>query len=186
MLRLACDTAAMDDLIERLRAATDAIGALRARVEAGEPWPLSAAYGAEPESSWGPKELLAHVDEMIPYWLGQIDRIVAAGTSDAVRFGRVATDVNRIERIGRDRSLPAGQLFERLDDAARSAAVRFRDLPPGAVEARGLHSRLGEMSVEGIFEHFVVDHVEEHARQLDEILERADRGEANEPGPATA
>jgi hypothetical protein len=176
----------MDDLIGRLQAAIDAIGALRARVEAGDPWPLSVAYGTEPESSWGPKEVLAHVDEMIPYWLGQIDRIVAAGTSDAVPFGRVATDANRIGRIGQDRSLPAGQLFERLHDEARSAAARFRDLPAGAAEARGLHSRLGEMSLEGIFEHFIVDHVEEHARQLAEILERAEGEQTNQPGPTTA
>ena len=38
--------------------------------------------------------------------------------------------------------------------------------------ARGIHPRLGEMTVAGIVERFVVGHLEEHADQLQELADR--------------
>ena len=49
-------------------------------------------------------ELLAHVAEMLPYWLGEAERILAGGP-DPVRFGRVAEDKLRVLTIERDRTL---------------------------------------------------------------------------------
>ena len=36
-------------------------------------------------------ELLAHVAEMLPYWLGEVERILA-GPPEPVPFGRVGSD----------------------------------------------------------------------------------------------
>ncbi len=172
MLPLACDTAAMDEALEhRLEASRAALAGLRVAVEHREPWPLSQVYGPEPESDWGPKEVLAHVAEMVPYWLGQIEALLAA-PADAVPFGRVVTDPNRIDRIGRDRALPAGELFDEIDRAVVDAVALQGRLDADAWARRGTHSRLGEMTVEGIVERFVVGHLEEHVRQLEEILAR--------------
>jgi hypothetical protein len=161
----------MNDQIERLTKARRAILALRPAVEGREPWPLSRAYGAEPESDWGPKEVLAHAAEMIPFWLAQIDLVVAGG-SDPVPFGRVSSDPVRIERVGRDRKLPAAELFRRIDTAAGEASARLEALSPADSAKRGLHVRLGEMTVDEIVGRFVVGHLDEHAVQLSEILAR--------------
>lgn len=169
MLRPPCDTARVDDLIARLTAAAAAFGRLRDGVAAGEPWPLSPAYGAEPESDWGPKEILAHVAEMLPYWTAEIERILAAGPAP-VPFGRVVTDAGRIARIGADRRLPSGELFDRVAADAAAAAGRWRSLAPADAARLGEHVRLGPMAVESIAERFVVDHLEEHVRQLGGIL----------------
>lgn len=163
----------MDDLIERLDEAAAAFRALRGPVEAGEPWPLSPAYGTEPESDWGPKETLAHVDEMIPFWLDEVGRIVATEGSAPVPFGRTIADSERIGRIGRDRELPAGELFERFDREVAAAKDRIRALPPGALGRLGDHVRLGEMTVADIVERFAIHHLGEHARQLREIVDAA-------------
>jgi hypothetical protein len=163
----------MDDLIERLGEAAAAFRALRWPVEAGEPWPLSPAYGTEPESDWGPKETLAHVDEMIPFWLDQVDRILATGGPAPVPFGRTVADPDRIGRIGRDRAVPAGELFERFDREVAAANDRIRALPPEALERVGAHVRLGEMTVTDVVERFVIDHLGEHGRQLREIVDSA-------------
>ena len=159
----------MDELGDRLEAGRAALAGLRDAVESREPWPLSRAYGAEPESDWGPKEVLAHVGEMAPYWLSQVE-VVLAGSPEPVPFGRVATDPERIDRIGRDRNLPAGELFERIDAGLAAVGVRLAEFEPAERARRGLHSRLGEMTVEGLVERFVVAHLEEHVRQLEEIL----------------
>jgi hypothetical protein len=161
----------MDDLIERLNGAAEAFRAFREPVEAGEPWPLSPAYGTEPESDWGPKETLAHVDEMIPFWLDQVDRILATEGPDPVPFGRTIADPDRIGRIGRDRELSAGELFDRFDREVAAAVDRIRAFPADAFERIGAHVRLGEMTAAEIVERFVTHHLGEHARQLGEIVD---------------
>jgi hypothetical protein len=181
MLRLACDTAAVNDQIERLEAARQAMRALRPGVENREPWPLSRAYGVEPESDWGPKEVLAHVAEMIPFWLGQIEHVVTNG-DEPVPFGRVTSDPVRIQRIGRDRTLPAAELFDRIDGAAELAAARLAKLSPPQSARRGLNPRLGEMTVDAIVGRFVVGHLDEHVAQLTEILARASEAPSDQTG----
>jgi hypothetical protein len=161
----------MPALAVRLRAASAAIEGLRADVAAGDPWPLSAAYGSEPESDWGPKEVLAHVAEMLDYWQAEIARILDGG-QEPVPFGRVSTDPARIERIGRDRLQPTSELFDHLAAGAGRLAARMRTLAPSDLARRGLHPRLGEMTVDGILTRFLVSHLEEHVKQLREILDR--------------
>lgn len=179
MLRLACDTAAVNDQIERLEAARQAMAALRVDVENLEPWPLSRAYGVEPESDWGPKEVLAHVAEMIPFWLGQIE-LVIADVSEPVPFGRVSSDPDRIARVGSDRKLPASELFDRIDTAAGLAGARLAALSPAESARRGLHARFGEMTVDAIAGRFVVGHLDEHVAQLREILARPSEAQSDQ------
>jgi hypothetical protein len=155
----------------RLRAAAAAVRALRPAVEAGEPWPLAERFGTEPEASWGPREVLAHLAEMLPFWLGEMERVVAAD-SQPYPFGRVADDPIRIATIERDRTLPLRELFARIDDAADRYARRLPELDPDTLTRRGLHPRLGEMTVAEMLERFVVRHLAEHADQLGETLPR--------------
>jgi DinB family protein len=163
---------ALEELAARLAAAAAGMESLRPTVVAREPWPLSDAYGAEPESDWGPKEVLAHVAEMLGYWLAQVDAIVAAPSGAAPSFGRIATDPDRIARIGEDRRLPADELFDRVAAAASDVGRRMVSLSPEELARSGVHPRLGEMVLPAIFERFMVSHLEEHVRQLSEVLDR--------------
>ena len=165
----------MSALSDRLTRATAAFGAFQPAVEAGDPWPLSPAYGSEPESDWGPKELLAHTAEMLGYWPAEIDRILGGGPAP-VPFGRVSTDPGRIERIGRDRELPTAELFERIAAEANALGMRIRALAAADAARLGLHQRLGEMTVGRIVERFLVGHLEEHVEQLRDILATSPAG----------
>lgn len=163
----------MDESIERLETATRELIALGPEIEAGEPWPLSAAYGEEPEADWGPKELLAHVAEMVPYWMAQIDAVLAADPdSDPIPFGRVATDEARIARIGADREQPAPALLTAIDASVGAATARLRALGAEAKSRRGLHPRRGELTVEAMVDPFLANHLADHVEQLRGILAR--------------
>ncbi|HEY8847301.1 MAG TPA: hypothetical protein VIM24_11615, partial [Candidatus Limnocylindrales bacterium] len=81
----------MDSPAERLKHAGSELLDLRGPLVAGEPWPLSAAYGTEPEADWGPREVLAHVNEMLPYWATELRVILAGDPAGATPFGRVST-----------------------------------------------------------------------------------------------
>jgi hypothetical protein len=172
MLRLACDTGDVElqtNLAERVRQAGAAIGAERLAVEARAPYPLAERFDHTPEAAWGPPELLAHVSEMLPYWLGEVERILA-GSPDPVPFGRIGDDPVRIAIIGRDRTLPVGELFERTDHGVNRWVDRVSTLSTPQLARLGLHTTRGEMTIEAIVERQVIGHLEEHARQLGEVI----------------
>lgn len=160
----------MDELIGRIERAAGALASERARVEAGEPWPLSAQFGTEPEASWGPRETLAHVTEMLPFWLGEIERILA-GATEPVPFGRVASNELRIGVIERDRSLPLRELFGRLEADAERLTRRLGELTPAEAERTGVHPTLGVLTVHQAAGRFVAGHLEDHAAQIAAILD---------------
>ena len=165
---------AVTDLADRLSVARRDFGGLRDAVESGRPWSLSDVFGVEPEAHWGPPEVLAHVAEMVPFWQGEIARILD-GAPEPVPFGRVASDALRIGVIERDRSLPPGELFERIDASAGRFADRLGSLTAAQAARRGLHPTLGDMTVAQIAERFVVSHLEDHVRQLSAALAASDQ-----------
>lgn len=161
--------------LDRLADARADYEALAARVAAGEPWPLATTFGTEPEASWGPREVLAHVAEMLPFWLGELERVVDGDGNAAVPFGRMADDALRIGLIARDRSLPLRVLFARIDTGLGAWLDRLSKLTDADLAKVGLIPRLGEMPVGGIAERFVIGHGEEHILQLGSILAAAGR-----------
>jgi hypothetical protein len=166
---------ALDDQARRLEVAVAAIVELKPRVEAGAPWSLAELYGPEPEASWGPPELLAHLEEYLPYWLGEIERVLDGPPGAPVPFGRVATDPIRIGVIGRDRTLPLRELFSRIEAGTPRVAARLRELTEAEADRTGLHPARGEMNVRDMLEPFLVGHSEGHVTQLREILVAAGR-----------
>jgi hypothetical protein len=166
----------MNDLARRLRDAGTALLGLRAALVAGEPWPLSAAYGTEPEADWGPREVLAHVNEMLGYWPRELAGVLAGDPSAAVPFGRVATDSERLRRIEVDRRRPAADLLDAIDTSLAGAVAFVDGLSPADLERRGAHPARGELTVAQGIEPFLTGHLEGHVDQLREILARSAPG----------
>jgi len=162
---------ALEHLNPRLNAAHERLEALRPEVEAGSPWTPSLHFGVEPEASWNPPELLAHLAEMLPYWLEQVERILA-GYPEPVPFGRVQSDDERIAAIGRDRALAPAELFDRIAIGVEALVGRFATLGPDDAARRATHPTRGEMTLEAVVERMLVGHLEEHATQLEAIVRR--------------
>jgi hypothetical protein len=160
----------VDELIGRIERGVEALTRLRERVEAGEPWQLSERFGTEPEASWGPRETLAHVAEMLPFWRGEIERILA-GPVEPVPFGRVASNELRIGVIERDRGLPIRELYGRIESDAERLTGRLGELSPAERARTGLHPTLGVVTVQQAAERFVAGHLEEHGAQLATIVD---------------
>jgi hypothetical protein len=161
----------MAPLADRLEAAAAAMAAVRADLVAGEPWPLTETYGPGPESDWGPREVLAHSAEMLPYWMGAIELILDGG-DEPPAFGRLETDQLRIDTIGRDRTFPSRELLGRIEAEAGRVAARFRTLTDAQAARRGRHVTRGELTVAEVAERLLVGHLEGHVSQLRETLAR--------------
>ena len=162
----------MDHLAARLRAAGTALLELRGPLVAGEPWALSTDYGHTPESDWGPREVLGHVDEMLPYWVDQLETVLAADPATPAHFGRVATDQSRLDRIAADRQKPVGELLDDIAIGLDRAAAFIERLTPDDRARTGLHPSRGEISVGDSLEAFLSGHLEGHVTQLRAILAR--------------
>jgi hypothetical protein len=118
---------------------------------------------------WEAGQVWAHLAEFPGYWLGQVNRVIAQPTHGAIPFGRVKTDVGRIEAIERERHTDPRALLERVRASLAEVSDAARSWSPETWRLRGAHPTLGEMTIERIVEHFIVDHLEEHADQLDAL-----------------
>lgn len=161
-----------DVALARLAAARAAFADLRPRVIAGAPWPLADDFGTGPEASWGPREVLAHVAEALPYWKGEFERLVEAArpAGDPMPFGRVAGDVVRIGILERDRTLPLGELFERIEAGIARWEARLPAVSASELTASGVHVRDGVVPASWVRDRFIIRHLDEHVVQLEEIL----------------
>jgi hypothetical protein len=148
------------ELHSRLRAAA---GRIRANLGA---WPLQAHTEADPGTGerWDAGQVLAHVAEMLPYWVDEAKK-VAAGP-EGVPFGRVKTDPARIAAIERERRADLLHLLTRMDQGVAAALALVDRLDAAELARTGTHQTLGRMTVARIVDEFLVRHLEEHADQL--------------------
>lgn len=153
----------MTDAVRRLRAAAQR---LRAAVAELDPTRLTGADPATGER-WESGQVLSHCAEMIPYWVGQIEALVAAG-GDAP-FGRVKSDPDRIDRIAAGRADDPDRLLDAVDAGVNSVEQLLSRLSPADLELVGNHSTLASMTVSAIVEEFLVNHLEQHADQLESL-----------------
>jgi hypothetical protein len=153
--------------VERIRTARDNLVRMRNRLELSAPPPDELPRRRE----WVAREALAHIDEMLVYWLGEIERVLA-GPIEPVPFGRPATDLVRTLTIDRDRTLPVSELYARLDNSLERVLRRLLELDERQASRRGIHKQRGEMTVKQIVEVMLAGHIEEHCRQISAALDR--------------
>jgi DinB superfamily len=154
----------------RIEAGRARLAALRPAVHDGAPWPLAERFDDAPEASWGPPEVLAHCDEMIGFWHGELTRIVEARSDEPVPFGRISTDTARLASIERDRNLPLDELDASIDAKAAALIAACAAWSDDDLARVGLHPRLGEVTVRYGLQRFIYAHLEDHADQLERAL----------------
>jgi hypothetical protein len=121
---------------------------------------------------WEAGQVWAHLAEFPGYWVGQIRTLLAAraaGAAEPIPFGRTKADPSRAAAIeARRRDDPAALLADvRAGIAAARALCAAFSLHDWS--ALGAHLVRGPMTVSAMVERFIVDHLEEHATQLDEL-----------------
>lgn len=148
----------------RLESAVEAmIGLVQAHTAGAD---LRASPG---EADWNTLQVLGHMVEMLPYWSGQIRRLMEAPGAPPP-FGRTLEDPGRLAGVEHGATATTAELLSLLQDETRAAAAMIRGLSPEARAKTGIHPRRGEMSVNDIVEQFIIAHAEEHVEQVREAL----------------
>ncbi|MCY7419633.1 MAG: DinB family protein [Chloroflexi bacterium] len=162
--------------IERLQVAARQMEGMATTIDAGRPWPVGPVAGDGPESAWGPPEVLAHVAEMLGFWLDQMELVIASSVGaggdahEPVPMGRMSDDPQRSAAIERDRELPTTALLARIHGAVERYAARLPALQVQDWASLGLHPRLGPATVAQMLDRFVLGHVADHVAQLQASL----------------
>jgi hypothetical protein len=159
-----------DELDARLAVSASRLTALGERLVAAGPWPLAERFDHSPEAAWGPRETLAHLEEMLPYWLGEAERILDAGDAPAA-IGREATNDVRLAIIERDRTLPLRELLARVQNGIDRWRRRWAELDEASRERSGNHVVRGPLTVSEIATRFAANHLDEHLEQLSAALD---------------
>jgi hypothetical protein len=124
------------------------------------------------EERWEAGQVWAHVTEFPTYWMGQV-RVIVEGAREAagdpVPFGRTKADPTRLGAIEQFRDLGPEDALERLRSALAFVRQGLMSLPEPAWGLEGRHSTRGVMTIEAIVRHFICDHLDEHADQLDRL-----------------
>ncbi len=121
------------------------------------------------EERWEAGQVWAHLAEFPDYWLAQAEHVIDGPPGAPVAFGRVKSDPGRTAAIERDRHSDPAALLARVRASLARVSDAARGWPPEAWRRVGVHPTLGEMTVERLVERFIVEHLEEHADQLDRL-----------------
>jgi uncharacterized damage-inducible protein DinB len=125
--------------------------------------PADVLYREPRAGEWSVMSTLAHVAEILPYWAHQAEKIAR---EPGAPFGRTHEDADRIaavERHSRDAlDATVARIRARLDESIKA----LRALPAEAWATAGQHPSRGSMSIDEIIDRFLVNHVQEHAAQV--------------------
>lgn len=155
--------------VATLLARLDAVEArLQKLAAAGTPTGLTTPDAPTGER-WEAGQAWAHIGEFVPYWHHQTEIVLAAPMDEPARFGRIKTDEGRLAGIERGRHATPQALIASVTDGLAGLRAFAGGLAPSAWDRTGIHPIFGELPVRTILQRFEVDHLEEHADQLEAL-----------------
>jgi len=156
---------AIHDIDERLEVVEQ-----RLKENAAGPAPTGLTDPDEGDTErWEAAQVWAHMAEFVSYWQSQLEKVVDNYKGEPIPFGRLKDDTGRKDGIESGRHEPITNLMEEVEGGIEGVRRYLPTLSDAQWASVGLHPRRGEMSVQEMVERFTVDHLEEHANQLDSL-----------------
>jgi len=131
--------------------------------------PLAPAklYQRPAEDEWTLMESIAHIVEFMPYWAGEIQKLVAAPGKN---FGRTMQDERRLQAISDHGSDNLEQIRAALPGSYTRLDQVLSHLNDSDLALTGHHSRYGDQTLEWFIEDFVTHHLSNHLDQMRRCL----------------
>ena len=131
--------------------------------------PAAGLTDADPATGeqWEAGQVWGHIAEFIQFWVEQAGDVIDAYQGEPVPFGRTRTDAGRLAGIEQGHRVAIDVLWDDVQADLGDLRSFLHALPDDWQNAVGLHPTLGSMPVEHIIGQFVIDHLEEHADQLE-------------------
>lgn len=123
------------------------------------------------EEIWSIMELLCHVDEIVPYWLHELQRVIE---SPGIEWGRNHLDEGRLAAVACSKQRNLDDVLTCIQHNKQVskdvlASIRDEEL---LLEAPSRNPRFGTKPMMFIVSHLLVDHLQTHLNQIQRNLER--------------
>lgn len=124
-------------------------------------------YQKPAEKEWTIVENLAHIAEMLPYWAGEVAKLVA---QPGQQFGRTMEDQSRLSALrehGHDHLVQIQSVLPGSYTHLDEVLSRLQD---SDLALTGHHPRRGEQTLAWLIEEFLTKHLHDHVVQIRECL----------------
>ena len=128
----------------------------------------SKLYQSPAENEWTIMQNLAHIVDFMPFWAGEIKKVVA---DPGCEFGRTLNDVGRLQGISKHEMDSLNSIKGALPESYQRLDEVLRTLLDSDLELTGKHVRYGEKSVEWIIREAITNHLRVHMEQIKNSLE---------------
>jgi DinB family protein len=128
----------------------------------------SKLYKIPSEDEWTIMQNLAHTVEFMPFWAGEIDKLVA---EPGRNFGRTAQDEGRLRGISEHETDRLDVMKAALPGSYARLEEVLGSLKDSDLELTGRHVRYGEKPLGWFVEEFVTGHLRGHVDQIKGCLE---------------
>ncbi|MED4752504.1 DinB family protein [Brevibacillus choshinensis] len=123
------------------------------------------------DDAWSVMEILCHVEEIIPYWLQEIQTIVQSPGSE---WGRNHLHEGRLAAVAKANQRTATDIQEGIIGTKLVVESILGNLTPEdlAVEAPSRNPRWGTKPMSFVVNHLVVEHLQSHLGQIQRNMEQ--------------
>lgn len=124
------------------------------------------------EEEWSIMQILSHIAEAIPYWLGEVETVVATPGS---KWGRGLQDPARLATVTDTEKLSVDEVLKQVDELKYKVESGLGKLDEETLSKESPHrnfAKFGNKPVSYIVDHFIDDHVSGHYDQIKRNLSK--------------
>lgn len=120
-------------------------------------------YQSPAENEWTIMQNLAHIVEFMPYWAGEIEKVLA---EPGCAFGRTPDNAGRLQGISEHEM----DSLIKIDAALTESYARLDEvlgkLQDSDLGLTGMHVRYGDKTIGWLIDDLIVDHLNDHVEQI--------------------
>ena len=124
------------------------------------------------EEEWSILQIVSHLNEAVPYWIGEVERVIAEPGS---KWGRGLVDADRLAAVDNPDALNVEEQVSVLKGLKQQVADRLSKVTEVQLEQENPHrnfEKFGNKPVSFIIDHFIAEHVEKHNGQVQRNLSK--------------
>lgn len=122
-------------------------------------------YYKPSKEGWSIIEIIGHVEEVIPYWVNELVRVVEA---DGTEWGRGLQDEARLQAVAEAPSRNVTDILNGIKVAQQHANIKWETLKEEdlSLEAPHRNPKFGVKPMSFLVEHFITGHLANHEKQI--------------------
>lgn len=124
------------------------------------------------DDEWSIMQILSHLAEAIPYWLGEVETVIA---KPGAKWGRGLQDPARLAAVTHTDKLAVDDVLKQVEELKYKVESRLGNLDEETLSRESPHrnfAKFGNKPVSYIVEHFIDEHISGHYDQIKRNLSK--------------